>query len=265
MARTFRSLRRQNLSAQVVREIGLSIMRKEFQPGDALLSEPELSQQFNVSRPVLREALKVLAEKGLIEARPRTGTRVRPRADWNLLDPEVLTWQYEVGPDPAFLEAICEVRLMFEPMTARLAASRATAEEIETIERACGLLEKLVEEAEPYIEADLAFHSAICAAAHNELLQRIVATLAAPLRASRLVTARLPGANRRTMPLHRRVAEAIRQGQELAAEEAMRELIVLTTEDVHRALGYSGTGSDLPLSACPGQGETPTALREGGE
>src|SRR5579875_1010215 len=128
MARTFRSLRRQNLSAQVVREIGLSIMRKEFQPGDALLSEPELSQQLNVSRPVLREALKVLAEKGLIESRPRTGTRVRPRTDWNLLDPEVLTWQYEVGPDPAFLEAVCEVRLMFEPMTARLAASRATAE-----------------------------------------------------------------------------------------------------------------------------------------
>jgi GntR family galactonate operon transcriptional repressor len=238
MTRTFRSLRRQNLSEQVVHQIGLSIMRNEFLPGDALLSEPELSLQLNVSRPVLREALKVLAEKGLIEARPRTGTRVRPREEWNLLDPDVLAWQYEVGPDEAFLEAICEVRLMFEPMTARLAAVRATAEEVETIERCCSQLQEVVDDVEQYISADLAFHTAICAGAHNELLQQITATLAAPLRVSRVVTSRLPGANRQAMPFHQRIAEAIRLRDAQAAEEAMRSLILLTTDDVHHALGY---------------------------
>src|SRR3989454_10718340 len=124
MAKVLTSRQRQNLSEQVVRQIGLSLMRNDFKPGDALLSEPELSLQFNISRPVLREALKMLGTKGLIESRPKTGTRVRPRADWNLLDPDVIAWQYEIGPDNSFLQAICEIRLMFEPMTARFAALR---------------------------------------------------------------------------------------------------------------------------------------------
>src|SRR5437667_508563 len=88
-AKVLTSLQRQNLSEMIVRQIGLSIMRNEFKPGEALLSEPELSLQFNVSRPVLREALKMLSVKGLIESRPKTGTRVRSRTDWNLLDSDV--------------------------------------------------------------------------------------------------------------------------------------------------------------------------------
>jgi DNA-binding FadR family transcriptional regulator len=97
-------------------------MRNDFKPGDALLSEPELSLQFKVSRPVLREALKMLGAKGLIESRPKTGTRVRPRADWNLLDPDVISWQYKIEPTNSFLQTTCEVRLVFKPMTTRLAA-----------------------------------------------------------------------------------------------------------------------------------------------
>src|ERR1700682_1669483 len=102
MAKVFTSLQRQNLAEQVVRQIGLSIMRNDFKAGDILSSEPELSLQFNVSRPVLREALKMLSSKRMIESRPKIGTRVRPRADWNLLDPEVIAWQYEAGPANSF-------------------------------------------------------------------------------------------------------------------------------------------------------------------
>ena len=236
MAKIFSSPQRQNLSEQVVRQIGLSIMRNDFKPGDALLNEPELSLQFNVSRSVLREALKMLAKKRLIESRPRTGTRVRPREDWNLLDPDVISWQYEIGPDRSFLQAICEVRLMFEPMTARLAAARATADEISTIEECCRRLQEAVDSVEAYIPADLQFHAAICASAHNEMLQNITATLATPLQASRIVTSRLPGANQEAMPFHWSVTEAIRKRDEQAAEVAMRKLIILTTEDIQRAL-----------------------------
>jgi GntR family galactonate operon transcriptional repressor len=255
MAKAGRTLRRQNLSEQVVRQIGLSIMRNEFLPGEVLLSEPELSLQFKVSRTVVREALKILAKKGLIEARPRTGTRVRPREAWNLLDPDVLSWQYEVGPKRSFLEAVCEVRLMFEPMTARLAASRATDEEIESIERSCAHLQEVVDDVEHYIVADLAFHSAICAAAHNELLQKINEAVAAPLRVSRIVTARLPGANRRAMPLHQQIARAIRARSEQEAERAMRELILLTTADIHQALGYDAGEPPPPQAFTEGRGE----------
>lgn len=236
MAKVFTSLQRQNLSGQVVHEIGLSIMRNDFKPGDTLSSEPELSLQFNVSRPVMREALKILSAKGLIESRPRTGTKVRPRADWNILDPEVIGWLYETGPDRSFLDALCEVRLMFEPTAARLAAARATDDEIKTIEECYRRMEEGVNSPQTYIPADLAFHAAICAAAHNEMLQKITETLTTSLHVSRLVTSRLPGANLAAMPLHWSVAEAIRKRDQQAAEDAMRELVILTTGDIQRAL-----------------------------
>ncbi len=239
MPKTFRSLQRQNLPEQVAREIGLSILRHEFKPGDVLLSEPELSLQFNVSRTVLREALKVLGKKGLIEARPKIGTRVRPREDWNLLDADVIDWQYEIGPDKTYLEAICEVRLMFEPMMARFAAARATDEEIESIVQYCQRMQDGIESAEEYIANDLCFHAALCAAAHNELLQNIMATLTSSLRISRLVTSHLPGANQAAMPAHWAVTRAVRKRDEPAAEEAMRKLVIATTADIHRMLGDS--------------------------
>jgi len=236
MAKVLTSRQRQNLSEQIVQQIGLSIMCNDFKPGEALLSEPELSLQFNVSRSVLREALKMLGAKGLIQSRPKIGTRVRPRAEWNLLDPDVLAWQYEIGPDRSFLQTICEIRLMFEPMTARLAAARATADEIASIEDCCQQLQAAVDSIEAYIPADLQFHTAICAAAHNELLQKITVTLDTPLLASRVITAQIPGANREVMPLHWAITEAIRSRDEQAAEAAMQKLVMLTTDDIQRAL-----------------------------
>ena len=236
MAKVFTSLQRQNLSEQVVQQVALSIMRNEFKPGDALLNEPELSLQFNVSRPVLREALKILSAKGLVESRPKTGTRVRPRSDWNLLDPDVIAWQYEIGFDRSFLQAVCEIRLMFEPMTARLAAERATEDEIAWIEHCCQHLQAAIDSAELYIPVDLQFHIAICAAAHNELLQKIMVTLDIPLRASRVITSHLPGANQNAMSLHWAIVEAIRTRKQQAAESAMQELVILTTADLHNAL-----------------------------
>ena len=246
MVKVFNSLQRQNLSEQVVHQIGLSIMRNDFKPGDTLSSEPELGLQFNVSRPVTREALKILSAKGLIESRPKTGTRVRPRAEWNILDPEVIGWLYEVGPDRSFLDALCEVRLMFEPMAARLAAARATDDEVKTIEEYYRRMQEGVNSPETYIPADLAFHAAICAAAHNEMLQKITATLAPSLQVSRVVTSRLPGANLAAMPVHQAVMEAIGKRDEQEAEESMHKLVILTADDIHRALGYH-TRSDGEL------------------
>jgi GntR family galactonate operon transcriptional repressor len=240
MAKIFSSIQRQNLSWQVVREIGLGIMRNDIKPGDALLNEPELSSQFNVSRPVLREALKILSAKGLIESRPKTGTRVRPREEWNLLDPDVLTWLNEVGPDKNFLDAISEIRLMFEPQAAELAALRATQEEAALIEQCCQELQDAVDSPEHYIPADLQFHTAICSAAHNELLLQILGVLDTALRASRTITSRLPEANEKAMPLHWAVTRAICSRDGLAAREEMMKLVIQTTGDIHRALKEKG-------------------------
>jgi GntR family galactonate operon transcriptional repressor len=251
MAKVFSSIQRQNLSGQVVREIGLSIMRNDIKPGDALVNEPELSSQFNISRPVLREALKILSAKGLIESRPKTGTRVRPREEWNLLDPDVLAWLNEVGPDKNFLQAICEIRLMFEPLTAELAALRAIEDEAAQIDRCCQQLQDAIDSPERYIPADLQFHTAICSAAHNELLLQIMVVLDTSLRASRTITSRLPGANENAMPLHWAVTRAICRHDGQSAKEAMLKLIIQTTDDIHRALEDTGK---------PDEGESPVGL-----
>src|ERR671936_3107405 len=89
---------RRGLHGAIVHDIGVRIMRGELQPGDLLPTEEELRGELAVSRTVLREAIKVLAAKGLVESRPKTGTRVRPRQSWNLLDPDVLAWQQEGTP-----------------------------------------------------------------------------------------------------------------------------------------------------------------------
>ncbi|GCE51197.1 DNA-binding FadR family transcriptional regulator [Thermosporothrix hazakensis] len=234
MPKDFSPLQYKTLPAQIAHSIGIRIMRHDFQPGDILAREPELSAQLNVSRSVVREALKLLSAKGLIESRPKIGTRVRPRAEWNLLDPDVIAWQSEAGPDLHFLLDICEIRLMFEPRTAALAAIRGSAEEIAAIEQSCRLLQNALHSVEEYTEADILFHISIATAAHNDFLCTIVKTLDMPLRISRLITSQLPGANEEAMPMHRAIGEAISQRNAPEAEAAMRTLIERTTEDIRR-------------------------------
>src|SRR5881398_3488194 len=118
---------RRGLHGELVHEIGVRILRGELRPGDLLPTEEELQGELAVSRTVLREAIKVLAAKGLVEARPKIGTRVRPRDAWNLLDPDVLAWQQRGAGSPSLLRALTEVRRSIEPAAAELAASRADA------------------------------------------------------------------------------------------------------------------------------------------
>src|SRR5437762_9890658 len=128
--RKARTYPRRGLHGAVVHDIGLRIVRGELEADDPLPTEDELSGELSVSRTVLREATKVLAAKRLVESRPKTGTRVRPRKDWNLLDPDVLAWQVEAGADAEFLAQALEVRRMIEPAAARLAAERATPAQV---------------------------------------------------------------------------------------------------------------------------------------
>ena len=118
---------RRGLHGEVVHRIGLKILSGELLPGDVLPADDELTGELQVSRTVLRESVKVLAAKGLVEARQKTGTRVRPREQWNLLDPDVLAWRFEASPDPRLLPPASSVASdSWSPQAARLAAERAS-------------------------------------------------------------------------------------------------------------------------------------------
>src|SRR5437867_9298823 len=162
MDRVVVSILRERLHDKVTREIALGIMRGSIGAGDSGLStEGDLCRHFDVSRTILREAVKVLAAKGLIELRPKTGIRVRPRNEWNLVDPDLLGWLCEAGVDELFVRDLCEVRAIVEPAAAELAASRASDEEIEQLLHWYHLIEANTDHEAARLEADRNFHSTI--------------------------------------------------------------------------------------------------------
>src|SRR5690606_11912512 len=127
-----RSLAR-NLHSDVLWELGFAIVSGHYPEGSILPPDSDLLDRFGVARTVLREALKTLAAKGLIEARARIGTRILPRNRWNLFDADVLAWHFELGPDVSFLRSLAEVRIGIEIEGAALAAERASPEQAEAL------------------------------------------------------------------------------------------------------------------------------------
>ena len=251
------------LHGEVVATIGRRIASGRYRPGDQLLCEP-LEVELQVSQTVVREALKVLAAKGLVEARPKRGTVVRPRAAWSLLDPDLLYWQSTEEPDAAFLQDLAEVRSIIEPEAVRLAAERRTAADIEAIQAA--LLSMAAADEAPagvrpdeVVEADLAFHRALLTAAHNELLSRVEPVIEAGLRMrDQLVHGRGRGAD--ALLEHEAVVDAVRAGDAEAAVSAARRLLRRAIDDTAAIVERRSTVPEGRHSDA----EAPRRVRTGG-
>ncbi len=224
------------LHAQVAREIGLRVLEGEIPAGTVLPNEAVLGGEFGVSRTALREAIKVLESKGLVEVRRKTGTRIRPRRDWNALDPEILSWLFSGPGFAAGLPDLLELRLIVEPAAARLAASRVNAVNLKEIEDALNDMDVAPEDAESSIEPDLRFHMAILEATHNAFMRPFGALIQEGLRASFRLTNVDRAAYERSLKRHRDVFEAIRSRDADAAEAAMRVVLNRTSEDIERSL-----------------------------
>lgn len=231
---------RRGLHGEVVHTIGLQIVSGELQPGDPLPPEDELISGLGASRTVLREAVKVLAAKGLVEARPKTGTRVRARAEWNILDPDVLSWRVEASNDRRLYEETTEMRLAIEPLAARLAATRALDEETADIAEAYAAMEAGVDDQAAYLAADLRFHDRILSACHNELLGHLGGVLRAVLRTTFEFTTTPSRSRRRALPLHKAILDGIAARDGDRAEEAARTLIADTAADIRRMAPKDG-------------------------
>jgi len=166
----------------IVEEIGQRIVRGHYDAQKTLPTEDQLSEELHVSRGVLREAIKVLTQKGLIQTRPRVGTQLLPRANWNLFDPDVLVWRLKIEDKAAFLKNVTEVRRLIECEAARQAARRATHAEVLDIKSILSRLEEMLSDEERYVyedylDVDIRFHSGILDASHNDLLSQIGRTI----------------------------------------------------------------------------------------
>jgi len=164
-----------NFHSQVIWTLGVSIVAGQYPEGAILPGDAELQRLQGVSRTVVREALKTLAAKGLIEARTRVGTRVRPRQDWNLFDADVLAWHFEAGADMEFLGSLAEMRQAIEPEAAAHAALRRTPKQIETLLDWVDRMSDPTNTAETFARFDLEFHRAVADASGNPFMRSISA------------------------------------------------------------------------------------------
>lgn len=216
---------------QTVEVIAQRILTGQFAEGSTL-DMGALQAEFDVSLTALREALKVLAAKGLVDARPKRGTFVRPRADWSLLDGDVLRWQFARAARPSLFEDLHELRGIVEPGAASLAAARATDADVEALDAALAAMSAAAD-ASAAVAADLAFHRALLAATHNELLVRMEVVIETGLaERDRMVHGALGDDD--PVPSHRAVVDAIREHDSAEAAEAMRRLLKKAFDDVAR-------------------------------
>ena len=231
-----RMFSQRSIHGRIAHEIGQQILRGDLAPGEVLPNETDLGADFGVSRTVLREAIKVLAAKGLVESRPKTGTRVRSRRDWNLLDPDVLAWQIEAGPDADFLGQALELRRMIEPAVARLAAERATDEQIGALYEAYEEMAAAGDDLDAFMAPDLRFHNLLVEACGNELLEHMTEILTAVLRTVFAYSSSSSRAYPRAARRHRAIVQAIEARDADAAEQAVLRLIDDTKGNLASAL-----------------------------
>jgi DNA-binding FadR family transcriptional regulator len=220
--------------------LGVAIVGGDYPEGSILPSDTELLQRFEVSRTVLREALKTLAAKGMIEARARIGTRVLPRRRWNLFDADVLAWHFETGPDVEFLRSLSEIRIGVELESAALAAQRRTDEQAEAL-IACAERMGEATSAEQFARTDLEFHRTVAEASGNPFMASISALVELALTAAFTISSPVEDAAAMvgTVKAHGRIADAIKAGNADEAREAMKAVI---SEGFGRAAGRMASG-----------------------
>jgi DNA-binding FadR family transcriptional regulator len=230
-----RPIRGDKLFVQVVNGLAREIVRAGSER-ITFPAEPELCRIFGVSRTVLREAVKILEAKGLVEVGHGQGVKSRDRANWNHLDPDVLNWQCEFGADEVFLRNMSEVREILEPAAAALTAGRGDEATIARVKAWYSLMEEHVNDAEAYIQADMALHNEIIAACGNDILNRIVQSIGTALRIGRNVSIQVPGGWARDLPLHRALVEAISRRDPEAARAATVVITRSAAKDIKTVL-----------------------------
>ncbi|MDE1194720.1 MAG: FadR/GntR family transcriptional regulator [Pseudomonas sp.] len=222
--------------ASTVDRLGAWIAQGNVGPGQSLKVEAALGEEFGVSRTVIREAIKTLVAKGMLEVGPKVGTRVLPVRSWNLFDPQVVGWLAAKGLPQSFVMDLLDLRRAIEPMAVRWACERATAQQIAEIQAAYLVLEASVANKGDYNHADQCFHEAVLAASHNQFIEQMLPALGALLAISFEVSSAVPGELGRTLPLHKDLADAIAMRDAARGVWACMSLIENACEVISRSL-----------------------------
>lgn len=231
----------QSQTARVVDDLGRTIVSGELAEGSLLPGDSDLIERYGVSRTVLREAFRTLSGKGLVHAKARIGTRVRPRSDWNLFDPNVLVWHAEQGFSPEFLLHLGEMRLALEPEGAALAAQRRSERELDDMREWIARMGAPDVTREEFVRADLGLHLAIAGAAANPFFVSISTLIEVALYA--MLTASSPVDDRARLEAsvreHNAIVTAIAANDQELARQSMRLVVQQGIDGATSALEIS--------------------------
>ena len=251
-----------NAHGNTLDRLGGDIVAGRYLPGSAVPPEPTLCEAFGVSRTVVREAVKSLVAKGLLTTGPKVGTKVQPAEQWNWFDPDVVAWQSQAGLTRDFLREVQELRRLVEPAAVRMAAERATAQDIAGIESAYAGMKDAIEHGGDYVTHDLAFHQGLLRACHNRMLVQMSKALGALLRTSFEISTTRQNGPATSLPLHRAVLDGVIARNPVRAERAALALIDSAADDIEQVLA---SRRKLPSVSAPAQrlkGRSPAALKE---
>jgi GntR family galactonate operon transcriptional repressor len=233
------------------------ILRGEFEPGQEIPAEDQLAEEFGVSRPVVREAVKHLSVLGLVQSRQGRQTRVAPYESWNHFAPEILAARREAGAVEDVLLELLELRRMIELEAAALAATRATPQDIEAMQSALASLDRSLDDPARFTQGDIAFHDAILRATRNHLVPRLFDLLRPLLEFGREISVSTrPQGPTVSQAGHRAVFEAIRDGSPADARKAMEEHLSWTAN-----LQLSEREVKLALDRAQREGEATSRAR----
>ena len=210
-----------NLTHQVTYKLGAAIVRGQYGVNEPLPTEAELCEQFDISRSVIREAVKMLTAKGLISSRPRQGIRVQPNNRWNMFDADVLEWTLSSRPSLDLLKEFTELRMGIEPEAAVLAARKQNPVLIGDIKKALARMDAAEQGHDDALEADIAFHTAVLLASENRFFIQLRNFIQTALRVSIASTNQLKGVEVASESDHRAVYDAIAANDSEAANRAM--------------------------------------------
>ncbi len=235
------------LHNQLAQKLGIDILSRRWLPGDVLPSEVDMANMYAISRSAVREAIRTLAAKGIVEPRRKRGTCVTERSQWNMLDPDVLSWMFAAAPDEGLVKNLFEMRLILEPAAARLAAQRRTDAHLAAMANALKIMAQETLLTDAGLQADIDFHAALMAAAGNEQLTALNASIGATVALSTRYKIKHNLLGRDPVPAHLAVFEAIQQRDAEEAHWCMQYLVRLAVKD----LLHMDALEDLPPKATP--------------
>lgn len=222
----------ERLNQSVARVLGTQILTGEILPGEPISTEVENSAAMGVSRTAYREAVRTLVAKGLLESRPKAGTRVTPRSRWNVLDPDVLDWMFSQSPDEDFVRDLFELRSVIEPTAAEWAALRRTPHQLAEMEHCMTIMRSAPLATKEWQEADRQFHRLLLDATQNVAMISLGSSIGAAVQMTTRFKVRPQMRPHDPVPDHIAVFDAVAQGDGAQARIAMQNLLRLAFKDM---------------------------------